>query len=324
MTARVGQRRSAAPGRARIGTSGWLYRSWRGTFYPLGLRQRDELAYASRHFGSIEINGTFYSLQRPTSFRLWREQAPEGFVYAVKGSRFITHMKKLRDVDVPLANFFASGVLALGDKLGPVLWQFPASMPFDLERFEAFFRLLPRTTREAARLARRHDARVRGRSYLRATSDLPIRHAVEVRQEAFFASPFLELLRRHDIAFVVSDGAGRWPLAEHVTASFVYVRLHGAEELYVSGYRPEELDRWAHACRGWLDSHRDVYVYFDNDAKVHAPVDAIGLMNRLGMETVPRDLPPLRGRRDMAPATPDRIGPSRADSRWARRKPSAA
>lgn len=303
--------------RVHIGTSGWRYRSWRGTFYPTGLRQKDELAWASRHFTSIEINGTFYSLQRPSCFRLWRAATPDGFGFPIKGSRFITHMKKLRDVEALLANFLASGILALGEKLGPVLWQFPASMPFDLDRFEAFFERLPRTTRAAARLARRHDERVRGRSYVRAPVDRPIRHAVEVRHPVFFAPEFLALLRRHDIAFVVSDGAGRWPTAEHVTASFVYVRLHGAEELYVSGYRPRELDRWSDACRAWLRSGRDVYVYFDNDAKVHAPFDAMALMDRLGVRTAAAGLPELRGRRDRQPAGPDIIVPSRADPRWA-------
>jgi uncharacterized protein YecE (DUF72 family) len=294
-----------------------LYRSWRGTFYPSGLRQKDELAWASRHVTSIEINGTFYSLQRPSCFRAWRAETPDGFVFPIKGSRFITHMKKLRDVETALANFFASGVLALREKLGPVLWQFPASMPFDLARFEAFLELLPKTTTAAARLARRHDERVAGRSYVRAPVDLPLRHAVEVRHHAFFASSFLTLLERHDVAFVVSDGAGRWPYAEHVTARFVYVRLHGAEELYVSGYRPADLDRWRDRCQAWLRSGRDVYVYFDNDAKVHAPFNAIALMDRLGVKLSVRELPDLKGRRDAPVGGPDIIVPPRVDPRWA-------
>jgi uncharacterized protein YecE (DUF72 family) len=302
--------------RVLVGTSGWRYRSWRGTFYPLGLRQRDELAFASRRFGSIEINGTFYSLQRPSSFAAWRDETPDDFVLAVKGSRFVTHMKKLRDVDAALANFFAQGLLALGGRLGPVLWQFPASMPFDLERFAAFFARLPRSTAAAARLARRHDARVRGRCVLTPRVDAPIRHAVEVRHEAFFAPRFLALLERHDIAFVVSDGAGRWPTAAHVTASFAYVRLHGSEELYVSGYRPAELDRWAATCRGFVERGLDVFVYFDNDAKVHAPADAEGLMRRLGIALPERAMPALRGRRAAGPAGPDAIGASRNDPRW--------
>jgi len=286
----------ARPSRVVIGTSGWRYRSWRGTFYPPGLRQRDELAFLSRRLASVEINGTFYSLQRPGSFRVWREATPDGFVFAVKGSRFVTHMKKLRDVDTALANFFASGLLALGDRLGPVLWQFPASMPFDLGRFARFFARLPRSTAEAARLARRHDARVRGRCCLTSRHDASIRHAVEVRREVFFAPAFRQLLERHDIAFVISDGARRWPMESFVTAGFAYVRLHGAEELYVSGYRPEELDRWATTCAALAARGLDVFVYFDNDAKVHAPADAEGLMRRLGIALPAYPMPPLLGR----------------------------
>ncbi len=277
-----------------IGTSGWRYRSWRGTFYPPGLRQRDELAFVSRRFASVEINGTFYSLQRPASFRAWRAATPDGFVFAVKGSRFVTHMKKLRDVDAALANFFASGLLALGDRLGPVLWQFPPAMPFDLGRFAAFLARLPRSTAEAARLARRHDARVRGRCCLTPRHDAPIRHAVEVRRAAFFAPAFRGLLEQHDVAFVISDGAGRWPMESFVTASFAYVRLHGSEELYVSGYRPEELDRWACTCAALAARGLDVFVYFDNDAKVHAPADAEGLMRRLGTAPPGHAMPSLR------------------------------
>src|SRR5690349_22227877 len=126
-------------GEIRIGISGWRYPPWRGTFYPNGLPQRRELEYASRHVATIEINGSFYSLQRPEFYARWRDETPDGFVFAVKGGRFITHMKKLRDVETALANFFGSGVLALGEKLGPILWQFPESMPHELDRFAAFF-----------------------------------------------------------------------------------------------------------------------------------------------------------------------------------------
>ena len=303
-------------GRFVVGTSGFRYRSWRGTFYPTGLRQKDELAFASRHFASIEINGTFYSLLRPATFSAFREQAPAGFVFAVKGSRFISHMKKLRDVDAALANFFAQGVLALGERLGPVLWQFPASMPCDLDRFAAFFASLPRTHREAARLARRHDARVSGRVSLDTLVDAPILHAVEVRSAEFFEEPFVALLRRHNLALVVSDGARRWPTAIIDTADFAYLRLHGSEELYVSGYRSEELDRWAAVCRDLAASGRKVFVYFDNDAKVHAPADARGLMERLGVSSAKAELPSPSGR-PRPPAPPDTVaGNTREDPRW--------
>jgi uncharacterized protein YecE (DUF72 family) len=268
-------------GEVRVGISGWRYPGWRGVFYPEGLAQRRELEYASRALGSIEINGSFYSLQRPSSYVSWREATPEDFVFAVKGSRFITHAKKLRDCEVPLANFFASGVLALEDKLGPILWQLPPQLSFDPERLETFFALLPRTTAEAARLARRHDARLAGRDYLDVHVDRPLRHALEVRHPSFAAPALLRLLRRADVAVCVADTAGEFPLLFDVTSDFVYVRLHGGAEIYVSGYSSAELDRWAGRVDGWRRGGRDVYVYFDNDAKVHAPFDAMNLSARL-------------------------------------------
>ena len=291
--------------RIRIGISGWSYPAWRGRFYPKGLVQRRELEYAASRFRSVEINGSFYSLQRPDSYRAWREQTPDDFVFAVKGGRFITHMKKLADVEAPLANFFASGVLALGPRLGPVLWQLPPNLGFDADRLAAFFDLLPRTTTEAARLAARHDRRLNGRAVTETERDQPVRHALEVRHKSYCDAGFVDLLRAHDIALVVADSAGLWPDLEDVTSDFVYVRLHGAEELYVSGYDDAALDGWAAKVRRWhageslVGEHtvapalakrragRDVYVYFDNDAKVHAPFDALGLAERLGVTTDP-------------------------------------
>src|SRR5688500_1932022 len=159
------------------GISGWRYGPWRGTFSPKGLAQRRELEYASRRLNSIEINGSFYSLQRPEFYQQWYDATPDDFVFAVKGGRFITHMKKLKDVETPLANFFASGVLKLKEKLGPILWQFPPGFAFNEERFGDFFELLPKTTTEAARLARKHDERLKGRSWTKADADRPIRYA---------------------------------------------------------------------------------------------------------------------------------------------------
>ena len=268
-------------GTVRIGISGWTYPNWRGVFYPEGLRQKDELSYAASRMSSIELNGSFYSLQRPESYLGWRERTPDGFVFAVKGGRFITHMKKLAGVEAPLANFFASGPLALGDKLGPVLWQLPATLGFDADRLERFFDLLPRTTTAAAKLAAQHDERVDGRAWLEVADERPIRHALEVRHESFLAPEALELLRTHDIAWVVADSAGTWPLLREVTADFAYVRLHGDTELYASGYSPRALDEWASLVRGWAEQGMDVYVYFDNDMHVHAPFDAIALAERL-------------------------------------------
>src|SRR5438874_446458 len=235
----------------RIGISGWTYGPWRGTFYPQGLTQKRELAYASRELNSIEINGSFYSLQRPESYRKWYDQTPEGFVFSVKAGRFITHMKKLKDVEAPVANFFASGVLALEEKLGPILWQLPPSLGFDPERLEKFFKLLPRDTKEAARLAKRHDQRMAGRAWTRVKENRPMRHAMEVRHDSFKTVEFVKLLREHDVALVVADTAGRWPYMEDVTSDFVYARLHGEEEIYVSGYDEASLRAWAGKIRAW-------------------------------------------------------------------------
>lgn len=287
-------------GEIRVGISGWRYPPWRGVFYPEGLAQRRELEYASRQVNSIEINGSFYSLQRPSSYRRWYEATPDGFVFAVKGSRFITHMKKLRDVETALANFFASGVLRLAEKLGPILWQFPATFAFDAERFEKFLALLPRNTEEAATLAGRHDHRLKGRSWTEPEHRGPLRHAFEIRHPSFLDRAFTHLLRHHGAALVFADTAGTWPYAEDVTSDFVYLRLHGASELYASGYADAELDWWAERIRAWrggaeprdarrvgaarppASADRDVYVYFDNDIKVHAPFNARRLAERLG------------------------------------------
>lgn len=265
----------------RIGLSGWRYAGWRGSFYPRGLAQRRELEHVASLFPTVELNGSFYSMQRPSSFRAWREQTPSGFTFAVKGPQFITHMKRLRDVRTPLANFFASGVLALGDRLGPVLWQLPARTTLDVGTLAAFFDLLPRTTAAAARLAVEHDDRLKEDAWTAIDADRPVAHALEVRHASYDDPAFRALLREHDVGLVVSDGAGKWPVFEHVTAQLVYVRLHGDTELYTSGYDDAALDAWAARARRWYDGGHDVVVYFDNDAKVHAPYDALALMERL-------------------------------------------
>jgi uncharacterized protein YecE (DUF72 family) len=290
-------------GRILIGISGWRYEPWRGVFYPPGLAQARELEYASRALPTIEINGTFYSLQRPEFFDAWYQATPEGFVFAVKGSRFLTHMLKLRNIDKPLANFFASGIFGLREKIGPFLWQFPPNFRYDAERLDAFFRMLPRDTEEALCLARRRDARMKGRCRLSIDENRPLRHAVEIRHESFLDPSFVALLRKHRIALVVADTAGKWPYREDVTADFVYVRLHGEKELYASGYTEAALDRWSARIRAWSEGSepedarrisealpakrkaRDVYCYFDNDIKVKAPFDAKRLIEKLGLGT---------------------------------------
>ena len=274
--------REAASGAARIGISGWTYAPWRGVFYPKGLRQADELAYAAERLSSIEINGSFYSLQRPTSWERWRDTVPAGFVFAVKGPRYISHMLRLRNAHAALANFFASGVLGLNHRLGPVLWQLPPRFAFDAESFEAFCASLPRTTSEALRLARSHEERMTGRVLLRIDEDRPIRYAVEVRDPSFDDPRMTETLRRHGIACVLADTAGKYPVLDEDTASFRYIRLHGDTELYASGYDDDALDRWAARMRPWMSAGEDVYAYFDNDTKVRSPVDAMGLIARIG------------------------------------------
>ena len=288
-------------GRIWIGISGWRYAPWRGVFYPADLAHSRELEYASRVLPTIEINGTFYSLQRPEHFAAWYRSTPASFQFAVKGSRYITHMKRLRDVERPLANFFASGLFELRGKLGPLLWQFPPSFTYDRDRMDAFFTRLPRTTARALALARRRDTRVKGRTRLAIDRSRRIRHAVEIRHESFCDPGFVALLRRHRIALVVADTAGKWPYREDVTADFVYLRLHGDREIYESGYGDAALERWAARIRAWSRgseprdarriSHRlapprtrrDVYCYFDNDIKVKAPFDAQRLIAKLGL-----------------------------------------
>jgi uncharacterized protein YecE (DUF72 family) len=288
-------------GRIRIGVSGWRYTPWRGNFYPPRLAQARELQYASRQFPSIELNGSFYSLQRPSSYAQWAADTPPGFVFAVKGGRYITHMLRLRNAQTALANFFASGLFELGDKLGPILWQFPPNMAFDAPLFEAFFGQLPRTTTAAAQLAQGRDRRLQGRESLTPPGSHRMRHAVEVRHESFVDPAFICLLRRYRIAWVVADTPRPWPLFEDVTADFIYMRLHGATELYQSRYTSEQLDRWAGCIRAWAGGSqpadarlispdppperatRDVYCYFDNTDKLHAPDNARELMDKLGL-----------------------------------------
>jgi uncharacterized protein YecE (DUF72 family) len=285
-------------GKIRIGTSGWSYESWHGSFYPPDLPRRRELFYASRRFDSLEVNGSFYSLLEPETYERWYDEVPAGFRFAVKGSRFITHNKKLLDVERPLANFLASGVLALAEKLGPIVWQLHEKLGFDEERFDRFLELLPHDTEGAAELAAGHDDRVKGRSRVRVDRRRRLRHALEVRNEEALSPELVRVARRHGVALVVSDAAD-WPRAEELTAGFVYVRLHGSKKTYESRYSDAELDRWAEKVGAWTRGAeprdprritgrkpparktRDVYLYFDNDQNAHAPEDARRLRERL-------------------------------------------
>lgn len=278
-------------GDARIGISGWRYEPWRGVFYPRELTQKRELEYASRRMRTIEINGSFYSLQRPSSYQRWFNETPDDFTFAVKGGKFITHNKKLRDCGGPLANFFASGVLALEEKLGPILWQLPPQLSFEPDRLADFFAALPRTTIQAGELAKLHDDRLKHGAYLHPRVARPLRHALEVRHDSFITPALAKLLRKWRIALCVADTAGKWPFLEDVTADFVYVRLHGSKKLYASGYTNAELDGWAKKIEAWKKRGRDVYVYFDNDVKVRAPYDAMTLAHLLRLGPKPGEPP---------------------------------
>lgn len=273
----------------RIGISGWRYPPWRGTFYPERLAQKRELEYASRQVNSIEINGSFYSLQEPSSYQQWYKETPDDFIFAVKGNRYITHITRLKDPVPKLGNFFGSGVLHLKEKLGPILWQFPPTFAFDEERLIGFFEKLPRTFADVRKLVKHAD---------RVKPDLPkglnhqrIRHAIEVRNHSFENPDFVDLLRKYDVALVFADTAGKWPYIGDVTSDFVYVRLHGEKEIYASGYEDDSLKIWRDRLKCWQNGSqvkdaitisdkkpkkekRDAFVYFDNDKKVRAPVDA--------------------------------------------------
>jgi uncharacterized protein YecE (DUF72 family) len=286
------------PGQVRIGISGWRYKPWRGVFYPEGLPQKNELSYAANVFRSIEINGTFYSLQRPESFARWAGDTSDDFMFSVKGPRYITHIRRLKEIEQPLANFFASGVLRLGSKLGPILWQFPPNFRFEPDHLEAFLKMLPHDMDAASAIARRHDKRIIARASIKAEAKGPVRHAMEIRNESFVTPKFINMLRAHDVALVCAD-AVEWPRLMDVTSDFVYCRLHGSEQLYASGYDDKSLDLWAARVAAWargrepadaryVTKHRgskkqarDVFVYFDDDTKVRAPFDAQGLMKRV-------------------------------------------
>lgn len=285
--------------RIRIGISGWRYAPWRGVFYPPDLIQKYELHYASQRFAAIEINGSFYALQRPESYESWYQQTPQDFRFTVKAPRYITHIKRLRDIDTAVANFFASGIFNLREKLGPLLWQFPPSFKFDAELVENFLALLPHDTAAAAKLAKHHDAFMHNRVQLSVDKKRPLRHAMEVRNGSFLDENFVKLLRRYEVALVVADTAGHWPLREDITADFVYVRLHGEKRLYAGGYSAASLTRWAKRIAAWQrgtqprDAHlivnkapapkeREVYCFFDNtDIKLRAPFDAATLAEKL-------------------------------------------
>jgi uncharacterized protein YecE (DUF72 family) len=283
-------------GAIRVGISGWTYAPWRGVFYPKEVRREHELAYAASRLRAIEINATFYGMQRPEAFATWADQVPADFMFAVKAPRYITHILRLRDPLVPLANFIASGLLRLGVHLGPILWQFPPNFHFHPERIEPFLKILPHDTGHAASLGRHHDNRLRAPPWLDIDIRRPLRHAFEVRHESFRCQAFIDLMRAYDIAVVCTDSP-KWPRLKDITADFVYCRLHGSQELYASGYDHAALDDWSRRLKAWARGDepddpervgekarirkRDVFLFFDNDRKARAPANAMELILRL-------------------------------------------
>ncbi len=264
----------------RIGVGGWIYPPWRGTFYPTGHPTKRELEYASRRLNSIEINGTFYRTQTPASFAKWRDETPDDFVFALKGPRYATHRTRLADANESIERFFDSGVLELGDKLGPVNWQFPTSRKFDASEFEAFVQLLPKSI----------DGRL-------------LRHAIEVRHASFRTTEFVALARAYGVAIVVAADSEHPQIADP-TAPFVYARIMGTQENEPAGYSTSALDRWAARLEAWasgampegLDvvdplaasrlqsgssAARDVYLYVISGHKARNPAAALALIDRI-------------------------------------------
>lgn len=273
-------------GIARTGTAGWVFAPWRGTFYPDGLVQKNELAFASSRLTSIEINATFRANQKPASFAKWAGETAPGFVFAVKGPQLVTHIKRLKHCEVELANFFASGPLALGDKLGPFIWQLPPNLAFDADVLEAFLALLPRTPADYLALAGKADGRLKSEPFLDIENIGPLRHAIELRHPSFDDPAVNALLAKHNVARVIADtpeNPGR-----ELTADFAYCRLQGPARAGATGYEPADIADWAKTIADWTARGTDVFAYFVHEDKLHAPANAIALRQALGI-TLPGD-----------------------------------
>jgi uncharacterized protein YecE (DUF72 family) len=286
----------ATAGAIRIGIAGWNFAEWRGEFYPKGLPQKQELAFASKALRTIEINGTFYSYQKPESFAAWAKETPDTFRFTVKGHQLVTHLKRLKEVEIPLANFFASGPLALGKKLGPFVWQLPPNLSYDADRMEAFLSLLPKTPAALVALAGKHDERLKAPPFLDIGEITTVRHAIEVRHKSFADPAFVAQMRKRNVALVTAD-TDDWPTMD-VTADFAYLRLQGAPGK--ERYEDAELDLWAARLKALSEGSampetrlvdtppsagapRDVFAYFVSTDKVHAPRNAMYLMQQLGL-----------------------------------------
>lgn len=244
-------------GRIRVGVGGWTFKPWRGVFYPAGLPQKRELEFASRALTTIEINGTFYSTFKPDTWRKWRDETPDDFVFAVKASRFCTNRKALGTAEESVARFIGQGLSELGDKLGPINWQLAGTKRFDAEDIAAFLGLLPK---EADGVA--------------------LRHALEVRHPSFETEAFTDLARAHGVAVVCAKG-GDFPEIDQPTAGFTYARVMKAQEDLDEGLTAAELDALADQARDW-STRGDAFVYFISSAKVRNPAAAQALLRRLG------------------------------------------
>jgi len=240
----------------RIGVGGWTFEPWRGPFYPDKLPQKRELEFASHKLSSIEINGTYYGSQKPASFAKWHDETPDDFVFALKGPRFTTNRRVLAEAGASIERFFASGVMELRDKLGPINWQFMPTKKFDPEDFAGFLKLLPKT--------------VEGRT---------LRHAVEVRHESFQTPDFTALAREHGVAIVIAADS-EYPHISDLTAPFVYARIMGTTEAEPSGYADADLDKWADQARQWA-TKTEVFLYVISGFKQRNPAAALALMERL-------------------------------------------
>lgn len=284
-----------------IGTSGWVYPPWRNTFYPPDLPHKKELLFASRHLTSLEINASFYSYQKPETYQKWYDETPDSFVFSVKGPQYITHILRLKEPEFPLANFFASGLLFLRQKLGAILWQLPPSFVFNEEkshRLEHFLSCLPRTRNEALALSSKSQRFAPDYPEDIAKDASPLRHALEVRHHSFESPFFIDLLRKYKIALVFADTAGKWPYMEDLTADFIYLRLHGDDSFYPDGYNPENLKFWNRRILCWAEGTepdqcqslvpgakltipKKAFIYFDNDDKILAPQNAQDLIRMI-------------------------------------------
>jgi uncharacterized protein YecE (DUF72 family) len=262
-------------GKIRTGTAGWVFEPWRGTFYPEGLVQKKELAYASSKLGTIEINATFRANQKPDSFRKWAAEASDGFVFSVKGPQLVTHIKRLKNCEAELANFFASGPLALGEKLGPFVWQLPPNLAYDLDVLAAFLAMLPHTREDYVALAGKADGRLKTEPYLDATDVGPIRHAIEFRDSRFDSADVNSLLAHWGVARVIADT--RENPSRDLTAPFAYCRLQGPARGDGAGYLPADIQDWAATTMAWAQSGKDVFAYFVHEDKLHAPANAMAL-----------------------------------------------